>query len=237
MNGPKKKITRRSLLKKTAIGLASAAIVGAGGYETWDQVIRPARSSNRTVLSRLTRTTPTSAPSVFPTTMENGMAVPTAAWVAQENARVGSTGWMVIEKLVPGAIEGFASQVSAVQGETISLFVNTTAPSFHVEAYRMGWYGGTGARLVWTSGQLTGIRQPPATFTAGINMVECHWEPSLSIPITSDWVPGVYLLKMVGSNGQAQVTPVTIRDDTSRAAYLFMNSVTTWQAYNLWGGL
>jgi len=27
-----------------------------------------------------------------------------------------------------------------------------------------------------------------------------------------------------------------VRDDTSRAAYLIQNSVTTWQAYNVWGG-
>ena len=29
--------------------------------------------------------------------------------------------------------------------------------------------------------------------------------------------------------------PLTIRDDASTAAYVLQNSVTTWQAYNLWG--
>ena len=29
--------------------------------------------------------------------------------------------------------------------------------------------------------------------------------------------------------------PLTIRDDASMASYVLQNSVTTWQAYNLWG--
>ena len=39
----------------------------------------------------------------------------------------------------------------------------------------------------------------------------------------------------MGSGGQEQFVPLTIRDDASTAAYVLQNSVTTWQAYNLWG--
>ncbi len=234
---PPNTVTRRSLLKKSTIGLTSAAIVGAGGFEAWSQVIRPALRKTQATPPKRHNVPTTTEPAVFSTTMANGMPLPTATWVAKENSLQGSTGWMVIErKVIPHAIEGFASQVSAVQGDTISLYVNTVAPSFYVQAYRMGWYGGTGGRLIWTSQEIPGRQQPPPTFTPGINMVECHWEPSLSIDITAEWVPGVYLLKMIGADGQAQVTPITIRNDASTAAFLFMNSVTTWQAYNLWGG-
>jgi len=55
----------------------------------------------------------------------------------------------------PG-IEGYASQVSAVNGETVTLFVSTRATSYHVEAYRMGYYQGIGGRLVWTSEERPG---------------------------------------------------------------------------------
>src|SRR5207302_31796 len=45
-----------------------------------------------------------------------------------------------------------------------------------------------------------------------------------------------YLLKLVAASGQEQYVPLTVRDDTSRAAFVVQNSVTTWQAYNTWGG-
>ena len=44
------------------------------------------------------------------------------------------------------------------------------------------------------------------------------------------------MLKLVGSNGAQSYVPLTIRDDSSRAALVIQNSVTTWQAYNDWGG-
>ncbi len=43
-------------------------------------------------------------------------------------------------------------------------------------------------------------------------------------------------MKLVGDGGQEQFVPLTVRDDASTAAFVFQNSVTTWQAYNLYGG-
>ena len=63
----------------------------------------------------------------------------------------------------------------------------------------------------------------------------CPWSPTLTLNITKDWLPGCYLLKLVGDGGEEQFVPLTIRDDASTAAYVMQNSVTTWQAYNLWG--
>ena len=69
----------------------------------------------------------------------------------------------------------------------------------------------------------------------GIGTVTCPWSPTLTLNITKDWLPGCYLLKLVGDGGEEQFVPLTIRDDASTAAYVLQNSVTTWQAYNLWG--
>ena len=63
----------------------------------------------------------------------------------------------------------------------------------------------------------------------------CPWTPTLTLNITKDWLPGCYLLKLVGNGGEEQFVPLTIRDDASMASYVLQNSVTTWQAYNLWG--
>src|SRR5450432_3481098 len=70
------------------------------------------------------------------TALPGGAVVPTATWVKRENAQTGSTGWIVTGTQTPRSIEGFADVTSAVVGDDVHLFVNTTAPSFHVEAYR-----------------------------------------------------------------------------------------------------
>ena len=57
----------------------------------------------------------------------------------------------------------------------------------------------------------------------------------MTISITEEWPPGCYLLKLVGNGGQEQFVPLTVRDDDSMASFVLQNSVTTWQAYNLYG--
>ncbi len=158
-----------------------------------------------------------------------------ARWVVAENAKPGTTAWKIGAQ-AGATITGYADHTSAATGDTVKLFVSTAAPSFHVEAYRMGYYGGTGARLIWRSGPVTGTVQPPCPVTPGINMVSCAWTPSLSVPITPAWVQGDYLLKLVGDPGQASYVPLTVSDPTSHATYLVLNSVLTWQAWNTYGG-
>jgi len=162
--------------------------------------------------------------------------VPTAAWVQKENALPGTIDWVVTGHQVPRSMEGFADVTSAVAGTDVTLFVNTVARTFHVEAYRMGYYQGLGARLVWTSEDVSGVQQPAPTVVGPLNTVQCEWSPSLTVPIDTTWPPGAYLLKLVGDFGEQQYIPLCVRDDASTAAFVVQHSVTTWQAYNLWGG-
>jgi len=175
-------------------------------------------------------------PAVSTTKLDSGVEVVTARWLIEENAKPGTNNWVVTGIQTPHAIEGFASQVSAVPGDELTLFVNTTAQSFHVEVYRMGYYQGLAGRLIDTSDTVAGVQQPPSTLTPGVNTVACPWQPSLTLKVTKGWPPGNYLLKLVGDGGQQQYIPLTIRNDASNATYVLQNSVTCWQAYNLWGG-
>jgi hypothetical protein len=54
--------------------------------------------------------------------------------------------------------------------------------------------------------------------------------------LSADFVPGDYLLKLVGTGGQQSYVPLTVWDPTSRAAYVIKNDVLTWQAWNSYGG-
>ena len=67
------------------------------------------------------------------------------------------------------------------------------------------------------------------------HMAEAHWPVSLRVPITSEWPPGTYLLKLVSAIGAESYVPLTIRDDGSTADLVAIDAVTTWQAYNDWG--
>jgi hypothetical protein len=159
------------------------------------------------------------AASVVPisTTAPSAPPVPAVSWVTVENRRPGTSGWRITHMGPANAIQGWADHVSAAAGERVRLSVSTTARRFRVQAYRMGWYGGRGARLVWQSPPLPGHRQPAPVRTPQTNMVATRWPPSLTIPVDQAWPPGVYLLKLVAATGQRYV-PLTIRDDHSHAA-------------------
>ncbi len=158
-----------------------------------------------------------------------------ADWVRTENAKAGTTNW-TLSNGGTNQIEGYASAVSAVHGETLDLYVSCQAPTFTAEAYRMGYYQGNGARLVWQSVNLPGTNQPLPSKVPGTNTVTAGWTPSFQLPITTQFPPGVYLVKLQSSTGFQHHIPFTIRDDSSDAKYLVQNSVTSWQAYNQWGG-
>jgi hypothetical protein len=159
-----------------------------------------------------------------------------AAWVVAENRRQGTTAWR-IPPGTPTEIAGFASTTYAAEGDTVTVYVSTQASRFRVEAYRIGYYQGKGGRLVWQSGEIPGRKQPVCPLTPGINMVACdNWTPTLSFRVSSAFVQGDYLLKLVGSGGQESYVPITIWDPSSSAAYLVKNDVFTWQAWNPYGG-
>ncbi|GEM_PF-431404 len=217
----------RRVSRRTFLGAGAAAAVAAIVAAIW----RPWRSSG----SRSASTTATTRPAGAGTRGSSASG-PTAQWVKDENAKPGTSAWNVTNGGKPHQVEGYASAVSVQRGENVTLYVSTEAPTFHVEAYRMGWYGGAGGRLIWRSSELPGQKQAAATFQPGINMTEAHWSPSLQVSVDSHYPPGSYFLKLVGSNGVQQLIPLTVRDDASTAAYVVQNSVTSWQAYNDWNG-
>ena len=233
----RQRISRRSFLGWTAVGgaLVAGAAVGAeamGGPS--GHTATPPTSTSRPVGSTSTTTTTTGPPQPELTDVQ-GVMLPTSPAIIAENARTGDA-WWVTTPQAAGDIEGFADRVSAQVGDTVTLRVNTKAATFHVEAYRMGYYQGIGARKVWQSAEVPGGRQPPPAIIPPTNTVVCQWTPTLAITVDPTWTPGAYLLKLVGATGEQGFIPLCIRDDASTSAILLMHSVASWQAYNRWGG-
>ncbi|MCY0922709.1 hypothetical protein OS965_31965 [Streptomyces sp. H27-G5] len=156
--------------------------------------------------------------------------------VKAENARPGNPDWHVTKAGSARAIEGFADRVSVLPGESFGLHVSTAAPRFTVSAYRMGWYGGARARLVWRSQALPGVRQPEHTVDAGTRMVRTRWSRTTTVD-TGGWPEGCYLIRLdaQGAEGQRFV-PLTVRSASTKGRTVIVNAVATWQAYNRWGG-
>ena len=159
-----------------------------------------------------------------------------SSWVQRENARAGTAGWQIAPDAAHG-IEGFADHTYAAAGDPVQLYVSTTAQKFRVEAFRMGYYGGVGARLVWRSPEVRGHEQGSCALTSDTHMVSCAgWTRTLGIRLTSAFVPGDYLLKLVADHNRQGYVPLTVWDPKSHAAYVVKNDIFTWQAWNEYGG-
>jgi hypothetical protein len=164
----------------------------------------------------------------------NGVESP--SMIAQ-NELPGTTAWEISGHQAAGYIEGFAGLNYAEVGARVGLYVSTSASSFRVTAYRMGYYGGKGGHEVWRSGTVAGHVQPSCEMSTGINMVSCaNWHRSLIMPVTRAFYQGDYLLKLVGSGNQQAYVLLTVWDPSSKAAYLFMSRSLTEQGWNTFGG-
>lgn len=164
----------------------------------------------------------------------------------EENQKPGAQDWQLTRVRVDGQdgfrsawIEGYCSKQSAAAGESIEIMVSTNPTErFEIELFRMGYYGGRGARLVEKLGPFDG--QPQPTPKPGEkNLHECQWKPTTSLTIAKDWPSGVYLGRMTTLPADEkqpywQSYIVFIVRDDRPADILFQCSDNTWQAYNRW---
>ncbi len=172
---------------------------------------------------------------------------PETSLVRRENERPGTRDWQLTRvrinkgKYRTSLVEGYCSHQSILAGETLRFYVSTEpARKFSIDIYRMGYYGGAGARRMTTLGPLAGTTQTlPELGPAPGRLRECRWEPSVELTIPDDWLSGVYLGKLTmipesKSEPYWQSYVIFIVRDRRPADVLFQCSDNTWQAYNRW---
>jgi hypothetical protein len=199
-----------------------------------------ALSTNDTVLARgttpaLTFTAARACPSAWP---QN--------YVTTENSQQGTTSWRLSSTAYSTtAASGFVSHTSAKCGDTVTLRVTSNDYQLAVTIYRMGYYGGAGARVVWASrSAIRGYAQPSMEMVKldsqgrEINMpTGRNWTQTFSVRIDGAFRPGDYLVKITSvTSGKGSYVPLIVRDDVGSHDRLVLNSVATWQAYNQYGG-
>lgn len=181
-----------------------------------------------------------------PPTEDPPAAAPTAPEpgpnpIVTENALPGTDDWPLTRPADARQIEGFVDATSVAAGGSVKLYVNVAgAKPYDLHVYRMGYYGGKGARLVTTQVNQTGVAQPAPIVTTSGNTTVVSATNWTSTTFTTDptWTSGMYLLRLSRKDGGAVThqswVPLVIRDDQRTADYVFQIAATTYQAYNPW---
>jgi len=162
--------------------------------------------------------------------------------VAAENRAQGTSAWRLpggagtIGGVVQGAIAGYVAEQAITAGETEKVYVSAPgAHSVRVAVYRMGWYGGTGGRLVLRSEPLTLVAQPPCKHSRETGLTECAWHATLAFAIPAALPSGVYIVRMSASTG-AQGDCLFVVRATAPSGLVVEIPTATYEAYNGWGG-
>ncbi|MEV4181790.1 DUF4082 domain-containing protein [Streptosporangium canum] len=146
---------------------------------------------------------------------------------------------------VPGAgdssIQGYGTSMSVNHGEVIQFKVATDSTNYRVDIYRIGYYGGMGARFIATVNPSASLpqTQPDCLTDPASQMVDCgNWAVSASWTVPASAVSGVYVANLIRQDGTAGVSQMifVVRDDDRGSDLLVQTSDATWQAYNTYGG-
>ncbi|MFJ7271010.1 DUF4082 domain-containing protein [Streptomyces sp. NPDC099050] len=145
-----------------------------------------------------------------------------------------------------GDIKGFPAKESVQAGETLQFKIQSPT-AYKVSVYRLGHYGGDGARLMSTPAQAA--QTYPANFPQGGNPQSCTTKASTGLvdcgnwPVTSTWtvpsdaVSGLYIANFDQADGNGVMPyPFVVRNDASHSDIVVQTSDQTWQAYNNYGG-
>ena len=97
-------------------------------------------------------------------------------------------------------IQGFGHDISINRGETIFFKIKTDSTDYRIDIYRMGYYGGMGARRVDTITPSVKLPQPQpeGLRDEATHLYDCgNWEVSASWQAPSDATSGIYFARLV----------------------------------------
>jgi hypothetical protein len=156
---------------------------------------------------------------------------------------------MSVWQIAPGQdsseLQGYVTSISTNVGGTVDFKVDNTTGNgtYQIDIYRLGYYGGDGARLVDTiqHNSSTAIVQPNAITDPSTGLVDAgDWSVTDSWNVGSNAVSGVYVANIVQGNvndpTQIFQIPFIVKDTSSDSDIVFQTSDETWEAYNGWGG-
>lgn len=179
----------------------------------------------------------------------NGCPALPANWVAQENQKPGvhmtSSDWSSLTLYNAKGSALWLDKSSVTCGDEVTihagLYESQKNPipvgARHFEAWRIGYYGGSGAREVWSSNPMNLKQHGVPTSKDGTLYTEAEWPKTTSFTIGQDWTPGFYLIMSFGPSGEIEnAAPFIVRSPIGSSSLVMMQSVLTWTMYNSFGG-
>ena len=133
--------------------------------------------------------------------------------------------------------EGWFSAPSATCNQAIGLHISGNGTPVTIRVFRMGFYGGSGARLI--SKTVTkpiphySVERPTSS---PVSLLTTDWPTAWDFNVTNQTLPGQYLIRLDDKNGDSNLVPILVTNPESKNPVTFISSVLTWQAYNEWGG-
>ncbi len=159
--------------------------------------------------------------------------------IVLENQNTGTSEWKIDNLARNREIEGYADATSVNAGEPLNLRISLShAGRYDLHVYRLGYYGGTGGRLMSSAVGLEGARQAdPIMANPETRLVECRWNISHTLETSASWTSGLYVIKLTESrNSKQTIIPFVLRSDGRPSDIGFQDAVNTAQAYNTYGG-
>lgn len=135
------------------------------------------------------------------------------------------------------AIQGFTTDISVNHGSTVNFKIQTSATSWRIDIYRLGYYQGNGARLVTTINKSGAAVQPNPLVDSATGLVDAgNWSVTASWAVPANAVSGVYIAHLVNNANTTQENHIAfiVRADESTSDIVFKTADSTWQAYNGW---
>lgn len=170
--------------------------------------------------------------------------------IVEENQLPGTTDWLIPDaEAATTEIQAYAGATSLSPGQTLTVYVSTqiTGTPYTIQFYRLGWYGGSGGRLLdtlrgigqaqgyydWADLKLVGC--PSCLIDPATRLIEARWQPSFSLTIPADWVTGLYEAKLTDASGRQTAVSFEVRGN-AHSTYVAVIADNTTAAYNDWGG-
>ncbi len=158
------------------------------------------------------------------------------------------------------SLQGFAREFSVSKdavdaaARTIHFAIATDAINYHLDIYRMGYYGGHGARFIqsivppagpanWDSANDRPQACDPTDPTTPnkdsalqpTGLIDCaNWATTAQWVVDPWLTSGIYFAKVIRDSDPTKASHIffVVRHDNSNAGVLFQTSDSTWQAYN-----
>jgi hypothetical protein len=185
------------------------------------------------------RTTYTDAFGVRENIVSAGTTITAQNAIVLENQKNGTTDWQIAGTLATNnEIAGYGDASSVNKGQALNLKVSLAqAGKYNLDVYRLGYYGGTGGRLISSVTGLNGVTQAAPTIDPTTRLVEAKWNTSYALQTATDWTTGLYLAKLTDSTTRKQsYVEFVVRDDNRPAEIGFQEANNTAAAYNNYGG-